>query len=74
MFGLRLGVCLSWPGFNDDAAVDAVPDVDSASFSLGWLLFPLPSPYPTPSLPTTRLTLSALSVAVATVWKLSKLN
>lgn len=43
---LRLGVCLSWPGFNDDAAVDAVRDVDSASFSLGWLLFPLPSPYP----------------------------
>lgn len=39
MFGLRLGVCLSWSGFNDDAAV---PDVDSASFGLCWLLLPLP--------------------------------
>lgn len=38
MFGLRLGtVCLSWPGFNDDA-VDAAADVDSATLRTWRLL------------------------------------
>lgn len=73
MFGLRLGVCLSWSGFNDDAAV---PDVDSASSaaSAGYCSHSLASPFRTPFLLTARLTLSTLSLTVATVWKLSKLN